>query len=327
MLTRMRNALRMIWRHNDGSTIAVLPKMSATERTKMSWAKSIESYATVPSVYKDFFEPFLMKGREFPYSVLTPSYEGFIHRATEKLICDFGHEIYVLERNGNTFVAQCYPLEGISYVEVRAVLLDSRIKISGVMKDGALASSTLRFNSVTDYLFRPLLERMRFAAVGSEEAVQSSELEKFDPWVGLNYKFMNYAKHSLLAGEKVLLAILQPEIRARVLTVLGKTFHRTITPTHVSILTDRELILIREEERGIGGEKYGGTWDYIPLNKIVSLSLSEKDSSLLALSIQLPESARLESLFQTSAKGEVHQLLRRFRELTSGDGLKQPAIE
>jgi len=318
MLTKMRNALRMTWRQVYTSTIALLPTLSAAEQTKLSWAKPIESHTAVPNAYQDFFEPFLADGRGFPYSVLTPSYEGFIHRTTEKLICDFGHEIYVLERSGNTFEAQCYPLEGISYVEVRTILLDSCIKISGVTRQGIPAFSTFKFNSVTDFLFTPILERIRLAAVDSKDAVQSSELEKFDHWVRLNYKFMNYAKRSLLGGEKVIHTILQPEIRASVLTVLGKTYYRTISPTHVSILTDRELIMIREEERHSGEDKYGGIWDYIPLNKIVTLSLRGKDNNLLILSIHLPEGACLEYLFQASAEREINQILDRLRELTSG---------
>ena len=141
----------MTWRQAYTSTIALLPTVGAAEQTKSSWAKPIKSCAAVPNVYKDFFELFLADGRVFPYTVLTPSHEGFIHRTTEKLICDFGREIYVLERSGNTFEAQCYPLEGISYVEVRTILLDSRIKISGVTRQGVTTSSTFKFNSVTDY--------------------------------------------------------------------------------------------------------------------------------------------------------------------------------
>ncbi len=317
MLAKMRNILRRTWRQSYASTLAGLPRLSAAEQTKSSWAKSVESYAAVPTVYKDYFEPLLAEGRVFPYTVLTPAYEGFIHRATEKLICDFGREIYILERSGNAFEAQCYPLEGISYVEVRTILLDSRIKITGVTRQGMPASSTLKFNSVTDYLFTPILERIRLATVASKGAAQSSELEKFDPWVRLNYKFMNYAKRSLLGGEKVIHTVLQPEIRARLLTALGKTFYRTISPTHVSILTDRELIIIREEERRSGDDQYGGIWDYIPLNKIATLSLGRKDNHLLVLSIQLPESARLENIFQASAEREINQLLDRYRELTT----------
>jgi len=261
--------------------------------------------------------PFFVDGQAFPYTILTPSREGYIDRTTEKLICDFGNEIHILERSGNTFEAQCYPLEGISYVEVRSVLLYSHIKINGVTKQGVPASSTIRFNSVGDYLFTPILKRMRLATVDSKDAVQSSELEKFDHLIRLNFKFMNYAKRSILAGDKVIHSILQPEIRVPVFKVLGWTYYKTISPTHMSILTSRELITIRENEMQSGAGKYGGIWNYIPLNKIVSLTLSRKNNDLLVLSIQLPESVRLEYLFQDSAKQELDQLLERFSELTA----------
>ena len=212
-------------------------------------------------------------GQAFPYTVFTPSRDGFFHRSTEKLICILGQEIYVLEGRENTFEAQCYPIEGISYVEVKDILLDSHFKISGVTKQGVPASSTIKFNSVGDYLFTPILKRIRLATVDSRDAAQNSESDKFDHLVRLNYKFMNYARHSLLAGEKVIHFILQPEIRVPVVKILGKTYYRAISPTHMSILTDRELITISEDEpknRAIG--KYGGIWTYIQLNKIVSLT-------------------------------------------------------
>jgi hypothetical protein len=168
---------------------------------------------------------------------------------------------------------------------------------------------------VTDYLFTPILERMRLASAGPE-AIDRSELEKFDAWVKRNYKFMNYAKRSLIGGEKVMHAILQSEIRANEITVFGKTYYRVIAPALACILTDRELIMIREVDRKRGEGRYGGIWDYIPLNKIAGLSLSEKDSRLLGLSIRLPESVYLDFLFQTPAREEVDQLLERFRELS-----------
>lgn len=311
MLTRMRNLLELGWKLVSTSAAA---RLNDTDQTKSSWAKLIESYASLPEVYKGFFESFLADGREFPYTVLTPSYEGFIHRTTEKLICNFGCEIYILERTGDSFEVQCYPIEEISYVEVRTILLDSRIKISGVTRQGVPASSTIKFNSITDYLFAPLLERIRLAACDSVSEVQSSELEKFAGWISSNYKFMSYAKRSLLGGEKVLSAILQPEIRERKFKVLGKTFYRTVSPTHMSILTDRELILIREDEKQIGDERYGGIWDYIPLNKIETLSLSRKGDNLLVLSIQLTEKSHLECVFQVSTQQEIDQLLRRIEE-------------
>jgi hypothetical protein len=219
-----------------------------------------------------------------------------------------------LEKRGNTFEAQSYPLDGIHYVQVRNILLDSRITISGTTRQGVYVTSSLKFNSVTDYLFTPILNKMRRAPLDLQ-ATPSSEAAKFDPWIGLSFKFMNFARHSLLAGEKVIYAILQPEIRTPVLTILGKTYYRTLSPTHASILTDRELILIREDDKLNSAGKYGGIWEYVPLNKISTLSLSEEDGELLVLSIQLPNKTQLECLFQACARRQVDQLLDRFREL------------
>jgi hypothetical protein len=293
-----------------------VPTLGAlAERTQLSWAKRIPSYAEVPGAYQDFFEPLRMAGQDMPYTVLAPSYEGFLHRAAEKLVCAFGQEVHILEGSGSTFEAKSFPLAGISYVEVRAVLLNSHIKIYGLTDQGVPSSATLRFNTVTDYLFRPIVKRIRLGAGEARLATPRSEGKTFDHLIRVNYKFMNYARQSLLAEETAIHAILQPEIREGVLSVLGKTYYRTISPTHMSILTDGELITIREEVGWGGKERYGGVWDYVPVDKIVSLSLSEKGSSLLNLSIQLPEGARLDSLFQASARQDLEQLLDHVKKL------------
>jgi hypothetical protein len=129
---------------------------------------------------------------------------------------------------------------------------------------------------------------------------------------------MNYARNSLLGPEEVLGAILQPEIKAERFRILGKTYYRTISPTHTCILTDRELILIREEVLQDRNDKYGGIWDFIPLNKISSLSISRINGDMLALSVKLSTNESFECLFQASKASEVEQLPVRFHELTSG---------
>jgi hypothetical protein len=317
MLTKKRNALRTALREFLTAFIAWLTGLTPVENTKTSWAESVKSSAAVPDAFKSFFNPILAGGRAFPYSVLTPSFEGFIHPQTEKLICDLGREICVLEKSGNAFLSQCYPLEGILYVEWRTILLDSQIKIRGVAENGDPASSTLRFNSVTDHLLIPILNRIRLAGFGSKIENQGSEIQNFNHWFDLDFKFMNFANRSILEGEKVVHAILQPEIRTSRLTILGNRFSRRVSPTVASILTDRELIMIREEEKQAARERYGGIWTYVPLAKIAKLSLSPKDGSLLVFSIQLLSGDHLEYLFQTSAKREIDQLLERFGELTA----------
>jgi hypothetical protein len=311
------NSLRTSSRRFLAAIIARMNRLGPVDNPKASWAESVESYASVPDFFKSFFEPYRTGGLKFPYAVLTPNFEGYLHPTMEKLICDMGREICVLERNGNSFNAKCYPLEGISYVEMRSVLLDSHIKIIGVTGDGVFTSSTLRFNTVSDARFTPLLNKIRRGTAGSTGAARSSESEIFDSWRDLDFKFMNFARRSLLEGEKVCQAVLQPEIRERVRVILGMKFSRRISPTLVCILTDRELITIREEEEQVASEKYGGIWNYIPLDKIRKMSLIPRSANLLVLSIQLPCNDHLECVFQSSVKREVDQLIDRFRELNA----------
>jgi hypothetical protein len=318
MLTKMRNILPIFWKHLLTRKLPWVPALNATEQTRLTWARVIESQADVPAVYRDFFEAHSAGGQSFPYVVLAPLRDGFFHKTTEKLIVHSGQEINILENLEDKYKLHCYPFEKISYVEVGTILLDAYIKISGVTGDNNPDSITVKFNSVTDYLFTPILKAIRLAATGHEETSQGSEKDKFNHLSKLNFKFMNYSRRSLLAGEKVIQFVLQPEIRVPIIKLLGRTYHRIIFPTHMSILTDRELIMIREDDpksRAVG--KYGGIWDYIPLNKVTALSLTSRDNDLLMLSINLSESAPLGFLFQPSAKPELDQLINHFNELAA----------
>jgi len=276
----------------------------------------IESYAEIPDIYESFFHPLLAQGRDFPYTVLIPSYEGFIHRQTEKLISDFGCEIYILEKKGNTFEMLCYLVEEINYVEFRTALLASSLQICGRTSAGVLASSTLAFNSITNYLLHPILTAMRHGTPGKNTTDASSESQPFNHLSQVNYKFMNYARQSLLAGESLIHSMLQPEIGERMFKVLGKEWFRLVSAAHMVILTDRELILIREGILRRKENKYGGTWDYIPLSKVRSLSINEKAGNLLELVVQLPEGIRFELPFAASARDEIKQVLDKFKKLT-----------
>jgi hypothetical protein len=287
------------------------------DKMRASWAEKIESFAKVPEGYKSFFEPLLTEGGSFPYTVRTPTFEEFLHPTTEKLICSVDHEICVLEKSGSTFIPQRYPLEGISYVEFSTILLDSHFIINGVTRDGVHSSSTLRFNTATDYMFTPILEKIRLANAAYRVKAPVSESGTFDQWMDLDFKFMNYARRSVLEGEPVVHAVFQPEIRTKVFSILGITYSRRISPTFACILTNRELIIIREEEKEIASERYGGIWDYIPLQKIEEVSLTPRDSNLLKLTIRLPGEDHLDFLYPSSAKQEVDLLMDRFRELTS----------
>lgn len=316
MLNKMQNRLRIFGTQIRTSWRAAGRKITAYPRTELTWARVIGSYHSVPNGYQEFFSRYKSAGQEFPYTVFTPAFQTLGYRITEKLVVALHDRVTFLEKIGDTLIEKAYPLEEISHVEMSSMLLDSRVKVSGAIGKGVLTSSLVRFSSSTDYLFAPILKRIRLQGAESNGLVPNVELSTFDGWIERNFKFMNLARHSIIEGEQVIQAILQPEIRVSRFKFLAGRFYRTISPTHACILTNRELILIREEALQGRKDKYGAIWDYIPLNKIAGFSMNKRNGTLLALSIQLLTNESFECLFEASMENEVDQLLARIQELT-----------
>jgi hypothetical protein len=120
-----------------------------------------------------------------------------------------------------------------------------------------------------------------------------------------------------MGGEKVLHSVWQPEIHARIAELFGWSFNRKLSPAHLAILTDKEVILIRDEERTRGNRdvRYGGIRQFIPLDSIVAVSLTEQADDLLILSIHLSEDESVDSLFSVSKEQELVQLKTEIEEL------------
>jgi hypothetical protein len=316
----VKHRLTTAWNSIARSGTVRLPLLTPAEQTRLSWARRVNSYDEVPEFYKSFVDALLLDTGAFPYLVLTPTFKGFFRPENEKLVCSLGHEIHILERVGNRLVPTCYTVRNINYVEVGLILLQAWITIRGVAGDGLLTSSTLKFNSVTRYLFNPILDRMRSAPDGCPGVDLNVERAKFDYLSSLNFKFMNFARRALMPGERVVHILLQPWIRAKLLTILGRSFFRTISPAHLSILTDRELIMIRDDS-GPGWHneaRYGGIWNYVPLDKIRRVSLTTRDEDLLVLSIHLPEEDHVDALFSVSMQPDVEEFLLQFEHLMPG---------
>ena len=291
----------------------------SSQQTMRAWAQLIKCYDELPPMFRDAFNELPLNPGEFPYTVLTPSYEGFMRtmRCTPKLVCTIDDKVYIIEKVRQGIVSTCYLIEAINYVEVGMILLKSWMTISGLTPAG-LTTSTCKFSAVTLYLFMPIIEKIRQATGWCEPLADlDAELAKFNYLRSLHFKFMNYGRQSILPGERVICTLLQPEIRVKLFTLFDRDFLRTISASHISILTNRELIIIREdEERWVKDTSYGGIWSYVPLNKVKSMALAENDDHTLTLSIELPARDCLHARFSDVNKLEVASFLNSFRELT-----------
>ena len=286
--------------------------MSAAEQTRLSWARPVRALDDLPPAYHSFFAAW-PAGEAFPYSVLTPTFAGFLRRETEKLVCCIDDRLIVLEKMSGEPKCTAFLLNDLNYVEIGGVLLKAWIKFQGrANHEPVLTTVTLRYNAVTDWLFAPFVSRIRGAGAQPIGGPRDLELSELDAVALPSFKFRNYARRSILPGDRVIAVLAQPEMRRPVIRLGHWTYQRTIVMAHVLILTDRELIIIRDDPESLQSfdkTRYGSVRDYIPLNKIERIACRERDADVLSMALELPLGDRVESLFAAKRRAEVERFL------------------
>ena len=287
-----------------------LSSLTGAQQTMSSWAKVVESYEDIPKIFQPSFETALGTSSQFPYTVFAPSIAGYGRMTTEKLLCAANDSIYVWERYGNQVTMVEYPLTAISDLEVGEILLFSWMTISGMTKARMACSTTIEFNTASYRHFARFVDQMRPVPVAISEHEHSIEQFKFDYLAAENFKFRNYARQSLVCGEQVVRSLWQPKIQKPILSFLGTRFCRTLSLAHLTILTDKELIVIQDDERTREnrGVRYGGKWRYIALRHINQVSLRDRADDLTILSLTLSSEQQLEIIFAADQKQQAIQL-------------------
>ena len=286
------------------------PVLTAGEQTRLSWARRIETPEAAPSIYAGTLAAITARADCFPYCVLTPSYAGFLARTTEKLVCACADEITVIERASGDLRSTVYPLGSIDLMEVGCILLSSWFKIVGADDRARRTVTTIKFNTVTDYLLAPLLEHWRGAQGSRGTASLASEQAKFDHLCREHYKFMNVARRVILPGDCVLASIMQPELRTPVAKLFGRVYSRSRVPAHIVVLTDRELIVAAEEKQSLGRDtsRYGSVTTYIPRRKIAGADVRETAHGCVMLAVHLPEGEPVQIEFAAAHRDDVQRL-------------------
>jgi hypothetical protein len=358
------------WRRRLHNTLEGLTLMGAAEQTRLSWAKPVRSADEIPEAYHAYLQANLLERSACLPAVLTPTFRGFLRRENEKLVFIHDEHLYILEQTPAGLLPLVFPFAGTNYVEVGGILLKAWVRVNGLI-DGELVTATLKYNSVTQHLFDPLVAQIRRFQSGGQarqgvsttdqaqptpepvtqrepdqaqkpfilsdlegdrrasdhregEILATTEMRleqaKFDSLRTGHFKFMNYARRSLQPGERVVAYTLQPELRQPRLSLLGRPLSlHTLETAHLCILTDRELIVIRDDPNSLkdyAQSRYGGIWDYLPLSRIQSATLEERPAGHLALVVHLPGGDRMEILFSTEKRLELEQVCARLEAVT-----------
>jgi hypothetical protein len=305
------------WRHVLHLAKEQLTLLGAAEQTRQSWARPVQRIDEIPAAYRSYLEAHLPGLEACLPAVLTPTFISFLRQENEKLVFAHSGRLYILERTPTGLLPVVFPFSEVNLIEVGVILLKAWLQVRGLVA-GQLRSSTLRYNSVTSYLFEPLVSETRSAlseaGSGRRETPavdMDQEKARFDPLRAQYFKFMNYARKSLLPGARVITYSLQPEIRRPRFTVLGHPLlPHTLDTTHLCILTEDELIVIRDDPssmRSSDHTRYGGVWDYLPLRRVLTAELQARDDALV-LALRLPGDDCFEVLFSADRRTEAEQL-------------------
>lgn len=295
------------------------PSMTGARQTMMSWARVVETLDQVPVLYRESFEKLVNPTGDFPYTVFAPAQSN--SRGTtsiEKLILDTDDTLYVLEKAGAKVSTIGFHYDDLYSFQAGNILLYSWFSVVGKTTDGKEATTSVQYNESTLRVFEPFFKKMRplpeDPAPGAE-----TEAEKLDYLESENFKFSNFARKSLIRGEKIIQSLYQPPKLSQIDKLFGRSFFRSVFLAHFDILTDKEVILIGEAEWAAqnAGGRYGGVQRYLPLSKIQSVSLDVSPDGLLRLTFQVSAGFNVERLFEKRLKVEVESLKKAVDELIS----------
>ena len=296
-------------------------KWTGARQTMSSWSRVIESFESMPEVFKESYQMMLGDTASFPYTVFAPPIAGLRRKVIEKILCETEDSICVWEHVGNQVRMTEYPITSISDIEIGRILLYSWFTIGGVTKAGAATSTTIEFNSASSRHFTRFINRIRPKLLHAGERELGMEMAKFDYLAAENFKFMNFAIESLVNGEKVLQVLWQPKISKPLISIGRYVLYRAaVSVAHLLVLTDKEIILIQDDQRSDEkrGVKYGGVWRYVPLKNVHGVSLSDREDGLLGVSLTLsPGQRKLDILFEDSQKQKLLEFQSKLKKMIS----------
>ncbi|WP_432662181.1 hypothetical protein R9X47_16600 [Wukongibacter baidiensis] len=282
--------------------------------TMESWPKKIDNYNDLPEIFEISFKALMYDTDAFPYTVFIPSNPFNPRKSKPKLISILNDKVYILEKLRREVKSICYPFKSITYVETASILLNSWLRIHGVL-NGESTSTTIEFNTTRKDLFIPIIKTIRSSINEFDHGDIGYEIAKLNYLKAISLKFLNYSKRSIMQGEKISNIVYQPEMWTKFL----KHFNRRLSPSHITILTDKELIIIKEYNNLKNSKdcSYGGVWSYIPLHRIKFISLEDTENKdIINLVVNFKNDNNITISFSLSNKSDLDSLIEGFLKLS-----------
>lgn len=247
----------------------------STPASMRRWARRLSVYEEVPPGFQEVFpEP---TPSQFPYVVLLPEERmSLFDKQNAKLLCLYEDRLDIFEAVRGKAISLSCPLNKIIFLEYGRILLKSWLKFQTES-----TSSTIRFNSVTEMLFKPIVESIRPIIMPEETHQfpdhQQQNLSKLEFLRKTNLKYLNMGMQSLIPGSEILGFVYQPDIHLTTVSFFNTPIFSKYLTCHLSLITDKEFIIIRESKRTKGDKEalYGAIFTFIPHQQICRLTFED----------------------------------------------------
>jgi hypothetical protein len=262
-----------------------------------TWVRRLNSYEEVP---EEFRAEFSKQDASFPYTLFIPEDRlSMFHKRNAKILCLYDDRFLMLEKVRDQINTATSLYDEILYIEHGEILLNSWLKITS--KSGTIS---FKFNTANVNRLELAITNARLGMSAprvDQKNTEEYEFSKFDHLSSINYKYMNLGRQSLCPGDAVQQIVYQPErCIYEGITFLKKTIFRRFATSHLSILTDKELILIKES-KPVKSERttlYGGVFTYIPRQKIQNITFKpDPEKPCSKMEIALPNNIIFSSEF------------------------------
>ncbi|PID57549.1 hypothetical protein CSB45_06895 [candidate division KSB3 bacterium] len=277
-------------------------KRAESKPSTRVFPKILSSYDEIPA---SFLANFPGGDAGFPYTVLIPA--DLQENLYPQMFCLYEDQLVTLEAVQGGVKTEEYALSSITSVEHGSVLLHSWMTIYSASR-----RKTFHFSATDTWLFTPILNAIR--GINNEQApdystVRPEEIAKFGYLWKENIKYFNYAKQSLPPNASVLGSVYQGEISLSKLNFFKKPVFSAYLSARLAILTDRELVLIKESEeiRQAHDTSYGGVFSYLSREKIHSVEFETSNDSKIdcVMNIRLLDGKYYQFQFSTATALEL----------------------
>lgn len=279
--------------------------MSSVE-TMRTWEVEIENYINLPETFKEALHEFSEQNYSFPFTIYLPENSSkSSNRRSAKLISVFNKKIHIYDKCDNKLEETCFKLQDIDYLKKGTVLLRSWIIINGI-SNGNKSSIKIDYNTVNDKIFNKLLYLLRFGENVIETSNDQEGISMLHYLEALDYKYFNCSKANLLNNSHLVYSIYQCEICKKI----AKSINFRIFPTHNTMLTDKELIIISEEYHKIKNKSdYGTICSYIPIGNIKDIEIQHNEvKNIYTCTINIKDRNFIKLLYEPSNQEKLQLL-------------------